>query len=800
MSRKRILLLLTETFANGGIQRFNRTLLTALEELDCECEVLSLVDTPRSRQQWREDGPDLKVRVYAHSRWRFAAAAMRAIASGRFDEVIVGHVHFLELATSARWMARRRPRLLLVAHGVEVWDRIAGARRKALPHIDQTLCVSEYTAQSLRDQVPEIEPGRFTVFPNALATSWIEGMGSLGSRAHVHARYFLSVARLSSDDRTKGIITALEAFAQLPGEELRYVIAGGGNDLDFLRAVTRHLGIAGRVDFAGAVSDAELVALYRGCEAFVLPSGQEGFGIVYLEAMHFGTPVIAASAKGAVDVVRHEETGLSVPYGDVVALAAAMTRIVEDRALRERLRERARADVAGDGRFTALAFRNRLSGIVGAPVRGLESAQHAALPRLVFVNRFFHPDESATSRMLGDLARRLSRQGRRVVVVTSRQLYDAPDANLPAQGDIDGVRIVRVAGLKFGRGKLLGRAFDYLGFHVAANLALRRLLEPGDLVIAKTDPPLLSVSVASAARARGARQVNWLQDVFPEAATALGVAVRPRWLASLLCARRNASLRGAVRNVVIGSRMRDLLVEQGIDVEAIRVIPNWAAETADPLPVEASRLRAELGLQDRFVIGYSGNLGRAHEFDTFLGAARLLRDDPAFVFLVIGGGARLGALRSAVEREGLENFRFLPLQEAARVADSMAAADVHLASLLPELEGLIVPSKYYGVLAAARPAIFIGDADGEVARELRKARCGLQVDVGDSERLARELRALHADRERLATLGTRAREVALREHGPERAVQAWLEMLAEIASDAQAMPGSALALRLQSGT
>jgi colanic acid biosynthesis glycosyl transferase WcaI len=296
--------------------------------------------------------------------------------------------------------------------------------------------------------------------------------------------------------------------------------------------------------------------------------------------------------------------------------------------------------------------------------------------------------------------------------------------------------------------------------------------------------------------------VNWLQDVFPETATALGLALRPAALARLLTGWRNASLRAAAGNVAIGARMRDRLVAQGIDAASIRVIPNWAAETAEPVTLAASALRAELRLADRFVVGYSGNLGRAHEFDTFLTAAHLLAADERFVFLVIGGGAKLAALQRAVAEAALDNFRFLPLQGAERVADSMAAANVHLVSLLPELEGLIVPSKYYGVLAAARPVIFIGDADGEVAREMRGADCGMQVDVGAGEELVRVLRGLAADPARAARLGANARAAVLRAHGAEPAVAAWLSLLAAL-EGSTAEPAAPLSLplpRVQSGT
>jgi colanic acid biosynthesis glycosyl transferase WcaI len=176
------------------------------------------------------------------------------------------------------------------------------------------------------------------------------------------------------------------------------------------------------------------------------------------------------------------------------------------------------------------------------------------------------------------------------------------------------------------------------------------------------------------------------------------------------------------------------------------VIENWSdANAIQPKPAAASALRNALCLGDRFVVGYSGNLGRAHEIDTLLDAAQALKEEPAFLFLMQGGGAKMAALKHAVEcTASSRTFRFLDYQPRAALEDSLAAADVHLVSLLPALEGLIVPSKLYGILAAGRPVIFIGDADGDVGRVILDAQCGRTVAVGDSRGLVETLRQLQA--------------------------------------------------------
>ena len=143
--------------------------------------------------------------------------------------------------------------------------------------------------------------------------------------------------------------------------------------------------------------------------------------------------------------------------------------------------------------------------------------------RVIFLNRYFYPDHSATSQMLSDLALFLAGAGHEVCVVTSCQRYDDAAAVLPSRERIAGVEVLRVRTTRFGRDNLVGRAADYATFYLAAGWWLWRIARAGDVVVAKTDPPLISVVASFVARRRGARLINWVQDVFPEVAEALGV-------------------------------------------------------------------------------------------------------------------------------------------------------------------------------------------------------------------------------------------------------------------------------------
>ncbi len=401
------------------------------------------------------------------------------------------------------------------------------------------------------------------------------------------------------------------------------------------------------------------------------------------------------------------------------------------------------------------------------------------MKQIVFINRFFSPDYSATSQLLTDLAFDISASGRNVHVITSRQKYDQPDARLPAEEIIHGVKVHRAWTSRFGRTSLPLRVLDYMTFYLSAWMALSWLINRGDIIIVKTDPPLISVGAAIVAKLRGAKLITWTQDLFPEVAGELEVMGigRIEWLLRTV---RNWSLRSAARNVAISAGMAIRISREGIDPNTIVVIHNWSdGHAIQPIHKDKNDLRREWGLRDAFVVGYSGNLGRAHEFETILGAAEKLQGDKGIIFLFIGGGAQRTQVEAAVSARGLKNVLFKPYQHRAILTLSLSVPDVHLISLKPDLEGLIVPSKFYGIAAAGRPTVYIGDADGEIPRILRRFDCGYTVANGDAENLALRVLEMSSD-VGISEMGRRAR-IAFEQHfDQQHAFAAWEHLLQEV--------------------
>src|SRR6185437_3919316 len=283
---------------------------------------------------------------------------------------------------------------------------------------------------------------------------------------------------------------------------------------------------------------------------------------------------------------------------------------------------------------------------------------------------------------------------------------------------------------------------------------------------------------AGVARHRSAHLVNWLQDIYPEVAMELKVPLT-RPAARALIPPRNWSLRTAKVNVVLGTSMAARLAAIGVSADRIRIIPNWIDDRAImPVPRKDNALRREWKLQDKFVVGYSGNLGRAHEFETLLAAADRLRSDPRFAFVVIGGGRQFDRLAGAIdERKLTDSFRLLPYQDRQQLRLSLGVPDVHWISMHPPLEGLIFPSKFYGIAAAGRPLIALTGGRGEIAELVRRHDCGVVVEPGDADGFARTLTKLADDPALCATMGARARAMLEQQFSRQHAIAAWEALL-----------------------
>ena len=344
--------LFPELLGIGGVQEAGRLTAAALQRIAAQrgwaTDFLSLND-PTGLSSFEFDGNSVSFRGFGRTKTKFVLDAVRRARSlprGGKHFVIAAHSN-LALPASLMRLNCRGLRTIAVSHGIEVWQPLPYFRRRAIAGAHIALAPSSFSAQKLKD-VQRVPPQKIRRLPWPISPAFLrmaETPSALPCPAGFSRRpAILTVGRWSASERYKGADELIGAVAQLSGEfpDLSLVAVGGGDDLPRLRKLAEESGASSRIHFLENLSREEIAGCYAHADVFALPSSGEGFGIVFLEAMAFAKPVVAAASGGATDVVEDDVNGLLVPPRDSKQLACALRRLLSDAALRERLGRKGR--------------------------------------------------------------------------------------------------------------------------------------------------------------------------------------------------------------------------------------------------------------------------------------------------------------------------------------------------------------------------------------------------------------------------------------------------------------------------
>ena len=374
---------------------------------------------------------------------------------------------------------------------------------------------------------------------------------------------------------------------------------------------------------------------------------------------------------------------------------------------------------------------------------------------ILLLNQYYPPDTSATAKMAVQIAEKLA-QRHRVTVVAGRPSYD-PDEYYPyslRRNDVrNNVTVERVGSTAYPRHQMRRRVSNYLSYLALA--VPRALAIRPDIVLAMTDPPVAGIAGAFVARMSNRPFVYNIRDLYPDMAVGGEIVNLGFWVDRWEKMHRRA-LRQAARVVVLGDDMRDRIVAKGVAPERVVIVrdgslfPSSLPESSDPV---VQKIRS--GFQ--FVAIHAGNLGFYGAWNTLLKAAEILRNENIGLVFV-GDGANRAILQASAQSS--PNVRFLPFFPAEQVPHVMLAGDVHIVTVRRGLEGVVVPSKLYSILAAGRPILVVASASTDAARIVTETGCGMSADPDDPTAVAAVLIQLRNDPARLAQMGARAREVA----------------------------------------
>ena len=391
--------------------------------------------------------------------------------------------------------------------------------------------------------------------------------------------------------------------------------------------------------------------------------------------------------------------------------------------------------------------------------------------RVCIVNEFFHPDNTGgTGTVLSDLARTLRRNHPDVSidVVTSRNLYRDKTTCLPKTENWNGINIHRLATPHTGG----TTTFQRLAINSIFSLfALWTLLtrRPYDLVIIGTAPPSLAVTAHALKKITGTPYFYVIYDLDPDRAVTMGVLSKNSPIARILRRAQKRWLHAAAKTIVLGRCMQEYLANTYLLPSSKTVVIPIGADADEIVPGhKQSRFRQKHALTG-FIVSYSGNFGRYHDFDTILNAAKQLHElDSNITFMLCGEGAQKAHVEQRIAAEQIENVRVFPLVDKADYVDALATADVSLVTLERGMEGLCVPSKFYSILASARPVVALVSPISEVALVIKEDDCGIQIDQGDTDKLVEAISFLAANPTHSERLGENARRTLVTKYSTQR--------------------------------
>lgn len=406
---------------------------------------------------------------------------------------------------------------------------------------------------------------------------------------------------------------------------------------------------------------------------------------------------------------------------------------------------------------------------------------------VVLVSQFFHPDTSANSTVLSELAVGLADRGVDVSVVTTQPSYTSEDreSQEPKQEVHKGVSVRRLPASRFDRNEgLVKRMLNELSFFMIAFLYLT-VRKRGDVVLLPTAPTFLPIA-SWPLRLRGYKPVPIVMDLYPAMAVALGYLEQDSPIRRIWDWLNQRAFQRALAIVVIGETMAERIQAEYGDLP-VRVIHNWEdGEFIEPIEKTENPFAKEHEFTDQFTLLYSGNLGRHHDLKSLIDAAAILEaeadeaDHPPFEFVFIGEGGQKEALQRRAEELNLSSVRFLPYQPVDVLPQSLTSADVSIVTMAEGVEGLCVSSKFYTALASGQAVLSISASNSEIARVVNETGCGVHVEPEDPEQIAQHVREWIQNPDTVNEMGEMAREVFESRFTKSVAIDSYVDVLQEL--------------------
>ncbi len=397
---------------------------------------------------------------------------------------------------------------------------------------------------------------------------------------------------------------------------------------------------------------------------------------------------------------------------------------------------------------------------------------------LSIITQFYPPDYAATGQLIQELATELGKQGLDIHIFTGQPNYASNQARALALEIASPLIIKRTQLSLIWSKNIAGKALSGFLFCLHSILHLLKSCWRGDILLLTTAPPFLYFLGYLTNLLFDLPYVCLIYDLYPDAAVELKVVSEKNLLVKFWDVINRIVWQKSQSIVVLSSTMKKRIVAKHPHLaNKIFVIHSWVdPNEIQPIAKSENWFARQHELTDKFIVLYSGTLGRCHDVDTILNAAKLLQDEP-IQFVFIGGGAKWSYCVEKIREWDLNNFLFLPYQDRQVIPYSLTACDLSLVSIAPGLEGIVAPSKLYGNLAAGKPVAAICEPDSYLRELIAEAGCGAAFDNNDAVALAEFIRFLAENPMEVDLMGKAARTYLESHFTPEIIAEQYAQLL-----------------------
>ena len=397
---------------------------------------------------------------------------------------------------------------------------------------------------------------------------------------------------------------------------------------------------------------------------------------------------------------------------------------------------------------------------------------------LLIVTQFFPPDYAATGQLIQELAYNLGENDVQVNVFTGQPGYAFDRAKAPNKEVEKNLTVRRSRTVKICSKRIRAKALSGIIFTLRATLTLLKNGRKNDVVLLTTAPPFLSVAGYIANLFLGLEYICLIYDLYPDAVVELGVTSKDSFITKLWNKTNSLVWQRSKKLVVLSETMKQRITVRHPQVaDKISVIHNWAdSDWIKPIQKQENWFARQHGIDRKFTVLYSGNMGRCHDADTILGTIELLQNEPV-QFVFIGSGTKHELCRQAVKEKNLNNCTFLPYQDKTNLPYSLTACDLALVSIAPGLEGVVAPSKLYGIMAAGKAIAAICEPHSYLRQIINGAKCGGFFDNENSRELADFILKLANNPELSVKMGKAGRKYMVENFTPKIIAKQYCDVL-----------------------